>query len=93
MQQLKIGSAGNQIKKQAGMKPTGELRTNFRPISSCFRLNNSKNFLAISRAGFGRLAGGDVRQGGTAKQGAGTALRDLIRSNGAVDVARRMAGV
>jgi hypothetical protein len=61
------------------MKSPDENRSNIRSISSRFRLNNSKNFLAISRAGSATLehwAEGDFAKGDMAMQGAGTALRD-----------------
>jgi len=76
------------------MLPQIDDNSDFRPISSCFRLNNSKNFLAISRVDFGQLAGrGLSPRGHGDARGAGTALRNLIPSNGAVGVARRVLGV
>jgi hypothetical protein len=54
------------------MKPSDENRSNTRAISSRFRLNNSKNFLAISRTNFVTVAGGGHRQQGHG-QGTGNA--------------------
>jgi hypothetical protein len=69
------------------MKSQAEARSKFCPILSCFRLNNSKNFLAISRAGFGRFSWKGAFAEGHGDARGGDGVNRFIPSDGAVDVA------
>src|SRR5438132_7238317 len=68
-------------------------RSNFCPISSRFRLNNSKNLLASSRAGVGRLAERGLSPRGMAMLRGGDGVKRIIPSHSLVDVAGREFGV